>query len=66
MNEKIDEKFDVIFEDLSQINAKELKKMLGSEYVIHLAEDGLVGWEMLQQNTDISVIFTDLYDLSAR
>ncbi|MCK4928970.1 MAG: hypothetical protein KAR76_04455, partial [Methanosarcinales archaeon] len=33
MNEKIDEKFDVIFEDLSQINAKELKKMLGSDLI---------------------------------
>ena len=30
MNENIDEKFDVIFEDLSQMNAKDLKKILGS------------------------------------
>jgi len=34
--------------------------MLGTEYTIHLAEDGLVGWEMLQNNSAISVVFTDL------
>jgi diguanylate cyclase (GGDEF)-like protein len=34
--------------------------MLGEDYVIHLANDGLAGWELLQLNNNISVVFTDL------
>jgi diguanylate cyclase (GGDEF)-like protein len=54
------DKPELLVVDDSKVIRLAAKKMLGSEYVIHLAEDGLVGWEMLQQNTDISVIFTDL------
>jgi len=34
--------------------------MLGNDYEIHLAEDGQIAWETLQQENDISVVFTDL------
>lgn len=60
MSESSMDKPELLVVDDSKVIRLAAKKMLGSEYVIHLAEDGLVGWEMLQQNTDISVIFTDL------
>jgi diguanylate cyclase (GGDEF)-like protein len=34
--------------------------MLGSDYDIHLAEDGQIAWELLQEKNNISVVFTDL------
>ena len=60
MSELPAEKPEVIVVDDSKVIRLAAKKMLGSEYTIHLAEDGLVGWEMLQQNSAISVVFTDL------
>lgn len=60
MSEVPVDKPEVLVVDDSKVIRLAAKKMLGSEYVIHLAEDGLVGWEMLQQNSAISVVFTDL------
>jgi len=60
MSEKPVEKPEVLVVDDSKVIRLAAKKMLGSDYVIHLAEDGLVGWEILQQNNSISVVFTDL------
>ncbi len=60
MSEMPAEKPEVIVVDDSKVIRLAARKMLGSEYTIHLAEDGLVGWEMLQQNSAISVVFTDL------
>lgn len=60
MSEQSEEKPEVLVVDDSKVIRLAAKKMLASEYVIHLAEDGLVGWEMLQQNEAISVVFTDL------
>jgi diguanylate cyclase (GGDEF)-like protein len=34
--------------------------MLGDEYIVHQAVDGRAGWEILQDNTAISVVFTDM------
>jgi len=60
MSEPSVDKPELLVVDDSKVIRLAAKKMLGSEYIIHLAEDGLVGWEMLQQNTAISVVFTDL------
>lgn len=60
MSEASENKPEVLVVDDSKVIRIAAKKMLGNEYVIHLAEDGLIGWEMLQQNTGISVVFTDL------
>jgi len=60
MTEPSVDKPEVLVVDDSKVIRLAAKKMLGNEYVIHLAEDGLVGWEMLQQNSAISVVFTDL------
>jgi len=54
------EKPEVIVVDDSKVIRLAARKMLGPDYIIHLAEDGLVGWEMLQNNSAISVVFTDL------
>ena len=60
MSEMSTEKPEVIVVDDSKVIRLAARKMLGTDYIIHLAEDGLVGWEMLQQNSAISVVFTDL------
>ena len=60
MSEQAAEKPEVLLVDDSKVIRLAARKMLGSEYVIHLAEDGLEGWELLQQNEAISVVFTDL------
>lgn len=60
MSEMPAEKPEVIVVDDSKVIRLAARKMLGTDYTIHLAEDGLVGWEMLQQNSAISVVFTDL------
>lgn len=50
----------VMVVDDSKVIRLAARKMLGSDYEIFLAEDGAVGWEMLQENNNISVVFTDL------
>jgi len=60
MSELPVEKPEVLVVDDSKVIRLAARKMLGMDYTIHLAEDGLVGWEMLQNNSAISVIFTDL------
>ena len=60
MTEQSEEKPEVLVVDDSKVIRLAAKKMLGTDYVIHLAEDGLVGWEMVQKKPAISVVFTDL------
>jgi diguanylate cyclase (GGDEF)-like protein len=60
MSEQVTNKPEILVVDDSKVIRLAARKMLGSDYEIHLAEDGLVGWEMLQQNSNISVVFTDL------
>jgi len=60
MSEQPEVKPEVLVVDDSKVIRIAAKKMLGADYIIHLAEDGLVGWEMLQKNASISVVFTDL------
>jgi diguanylate cyclase (GGDEF)-like protein len=60
MSEVSVDKPELLVVDDSKVIRIAAKKMLGDNYVIHLAEDGLIGWEMLQENSNISVVFTDL------
>ena len=60
MSEQPVDKPVVLVVDDSKVIRLAARKMLGDDYEIHLAEDGLIGWEMLQENNAISVVFTDL------
>jgi len=60
MNGSSLEKPQILIVDDSRVIRLAAKKMLGGDYIIHLAEDGQQGWDCLQQHTDISVVFTDL------
>jgi diguanylate cyclase (GGDEF)-like protein len=60
MSEQSANKPEVLVVDDSRVIRLAATKMLGGDYEVHLAEDGLVGWDMLQQNNNISVVFTDL------
>ncbi|MBL4712308.1 MAG: response regulator [Gammaproteobacteria bacterium] len=60
MSEQVSEKPEILLVDDSKVIRLSANKMLASDYVIHLAEDGQIAWEILQKNSDISVVFTDL------
>jgi len=54
------EKPEILVVDDSKVIRLAARKMLGNDYNIHLAEDGQIAWELLQEKNDISVVFTDL------
>lgn len=54
------DKPEILIVDDSKVIRKAAAKMLGEEYIVHEASDGSDGWELLNQNTAISVVFTDL------
>ncbi|PCI06234.1 MAG: hypothetical protein COB77_07090 [Gammaproteobacteria bacterium] len=60
MSEQASERPEILLVDDSKVIRLSAKKMLASGYTIHLAEDGQIAWQVLQQNTGISVVFTDL------
>jgi len=60
MREPVTEKPEILVVDDSKVIRLAAKKMLAADYIVHQAEDGLIGWHMLQQKSDISVVFTDL------
>ncbi len=60
MSEQVTEKPAILVVDDSKVIRIAAKKMLDSDYDIHLAEDGEIAWEMLQRESAISVVFTDL------
>ena len=60
MSDQPVDKPQILVVDDSKVIRLAARKMLSNDYEIHLAEDGLVAWEMLQENTNISVVFTDL------
>ncbi|MDT8283142.1 MAG: response regulator, partial [Gammaproteobacteria bacterium] len=60
MSEHLAEKPNVLVVDDSKVIRLAAKKMFGDDYTVHLAEDGQIGWALLQQNSVISVVFTDL------
>ena len=58
--DKTVEKPEILVVDDSKVIRLAAKKMLGDNYEVHLAEDGQIAWQMLQQDNHISVVFTDL------
>lgn len=60
MSDQPVDKPQILVVDDSKVIRLAARKMLSNDYEIHLAEDGLVAWEILQENTNISVVFTDL------
>ena len=49
MSEQSENKPEILVVDDSKVIRLAAKKMLGSDYEIHLAEDGLIGWDVLQK-----------------
>lgn len=37
-----------------------VKKMLGSEFIVHTARDGAEGWDVIKNNGDIKIVFSDM------
>lgn len=60
MSEQSAEKPEILVVDDSKVIRLAARKMLGNDYEVHLAEDGLIGWELLQSNQNISVVFSDM------
>ena len=60
MGEQSSQKPEILIVDDSKVIRKAATKMLGDGYVIHEAVDGRDGWQQIQQNASISVVFTDI------
>ncbi len=54
------EKAEILIIDDSKVIRKAAAKMLGDSYIVREAVDGRDGWQQLQQNAAISVVFTDM------
>jgi diguanylate cyclase (GGDEF)-like protein len=51
---------EILIVDDSKVIRRAAYKMLGDDYIVHEAVDGVDGWTQLQQNSSISVVFTDM------
>jgi two-component system, cell cycle response regulator len=60
MGENISDKPEVLVVDDSRVIRHAATKMLGADYTVHMAENGMAGWATLQQNDAISVAFVDM------
>jgi len=60
MNEESTEKPQVLVVDDSRVIRRAATKMLSDDYHVHEAVDGKDGWQQLQLNDAISVVFTDM------
>ena len=60
MNEESTEKPQVLVVDDSRVIRRAAIKMLSDDYQVHEAVDGKDGWQQLQRNDAISVVFTDM------
>jgi len=60
VTEKIADKPEILIVDDSKVIRRAAAKMLGSDYIVSEAVDGLDGWQQLQENLAISVVFTDI------
>ena len=60
MTEEATEKPQILVVDDSKVIRRAAIKMLGDGYQVHEALDGLDGWQQLQRNDAISVVFTDM------
>ena len=60
MREEVNEKPQILVVDDSKVIRRAAVKMLGDDFHVHEAVDGLDGWQQLQRNDAISVVFSDL------
>ena len=60
MSEQTSLKPEILIVDDSNVVRKAAAKMLGDGYIIHEAVDGQDGWQQIQQNDAISVVFADV------
>ena len=60
MDQDSTEKPQVLVVDDSKVIRRAAVKMLGDDYHVHEAVDGIDGWQQLQRNDAISVVFTDM------
>ena len=60
MNDEAAEKPQVLIVDDSKVVRRAAAKMLGTDYQVHEAVDGMEGWQQLQRNDAISVVFSDM------
>jgi len=60
MGDQSSQKPEILIVDDSNVIRKAATKMLGDGYVIHEAVDGSDGWQQIQQNSAISVVFSDM------
>jgi len=60
MDEQSKQKPEILIVDDSKVIRKAATKMLGDGYIIHEAVDGRDGWQQIQQNSAISVVFSDM------
>lgn len=60
MGEQSSQKPVILIVDDSKVIRKAATKMLGDGYIIHEAVDGRDGWQQIQQNSTISVVFSDI------
>ncbi|MDH5710946.1 MAG: response regulator [Gammaproteobacteria bacterium] len=60
MGEQSSQKPEILIVDDSNVIRKAATKMLGEGYIIHEAVDGSDGWQQIQQNKSISVVFSDI------
>ena len=60
MGEQSSQKPEILIVDDSKVIRAAARKMLGDGYIIHDAVDGRDGWQQIQQNVAISVVFTDM------
>lgn len=60
MGEQSSQKPEILIVDDSKVIRAAASKMLGNDYIIHLAVDGNDGWQQIQDKGGISVIFTDV------
>lgn len=60
MNKEVTETPQILVVDDSRVVRRAAMKMLGDDYQVHEAVDGMDGWQLLQRNEAISVVFSDI------
>lgn len=60
MTETVAEKPQILVVDDSRVIRRAAVKMLGEAYQVHEAVDGMDGWQQLQRNDAISLVFADM------
>lgn len=60
MSDQTGDKPEILVVDDSKVIRRAAAKMLGDGYIVHEAIDGSHGWQLIQDNEAISVVFSDM------